>query len=90
MGSTSSSDGNKKIDSNKYTLPKTKKEFKWSDAVLSSCIGSFLGVPGLLFEIIWLLDAKKDNEYRFKKMRFWYIIGCILGIIMHIFFILIK
>lgn len=80
----------RKFDITKYVLPKNKKEFKWSDAVLSACIGTFLGIPGLLFEIIWLLDAKTDNIYRFKKMRFWYIMGCIPGLVLTILILLSK
>ena len=80
----------RKFDITKYILPKNKKEFKWSDAVLSACIGTFLGIPGLLFEIIWLLDAKTDNIYRFKKMRFWYIMGCIPGLVLTILILLSK
>ncbi len=80
----------RKFDITKYVLPMNKKEFKWIDAVLSACIGTFLGIPGLLFEIIWLLDAKTDNIYRFKKMRFWYIMGCIPGMVLTILILLSK
>ena len=38
------------------------------------------GIYGLIFEIILLVDVKKDNVERFKKMRFWYIIGLICSI----------
>ena len=76
-------------DGSRYVLPSVKKEYKAKDSVLSFCVGLFLGVPGLLFEIIWLLDAKTDNVYRFKKKRFWYLIGIIIPIIISIFNILI-
>ena len=52
--------------------------------------GLFLGIPGLLFQIIWLLDAKSDNNYRFKKMRFWYIWGFVLSIVLSIIILLIE
>lgn len=71
----------KKINSTKYTLPIDKKEYKTSDFVLSILNGIFLGIPGLIFQIIWLIDAKKDNEYRYKKMLKGYIIGVVSVII---------
>ena len=71
----------KKIDSTKYTLPIDKKEYKTSDFVLSILNGIFLGIPGLIFQVIWLIDAKKDNEYRYKKMLKGYIIGVVSVII---------
>ena len=77
-------------DGTKYDLPSIKKEYKASDSILSFCNAMFLGIPGLLFQIIWLLDAKSDNVYRFKKMRFWYIIGMIIPIIVYGFLILVK
>ena len=74
----------KKIDSTKYILPIDKKEYKTSDFVLSILNGIFLGIPGLIFQVIWLVDAKKDNEYRYKKMLKGYIIGVISVIILMI------
>lgn len=68
-------------DPTKYKLPTVIKEYKARDSVFSFLIGLFLGIPGLLFEIIWLLDAKTDNEFRFKKMRFWYIMGVVVNIV---------
>lgn len=67
-------------DPTRYKLPTVIKEYKARDSVFSFLIALFLGIPGLLFEIIWLLDAKTDNELRFKKMRFWYIIGVVINI----------
>jgi transcriptional regulator with XRE-family HTH domain len=80
----------RKFDTTKYILPTEVKNYKTIDSVLSFLNGLFLGLPGLLFQIIWLLDARSDNKFRFKKMFFWYIIGCVIGIIIHIIFILIN
>lgn len=53
------------IDSNASSFY-PKKEYKSSDSVLSFLVGLFLGIPGLIFQIIWLKDAKTDNIQRFK------------------------
>jgi len=57
------------------------KEYKTRDSVFSFLNGLFLGIPGLIFQFIWLLDAKTDNIVRFKKMRFWYLIGFVISLI---------
>lgn len=80
----------RKFDFKKYTHPEEKKELNWFDVTASIFIGIFLGIPGLLFEIIWLQDAKTDNIYRFKKMRFWYVMGVIIGIAISLFLFLIE
>ncbi|MBQ8293727.1 MAG: helix-turn-helix transcriptional regulator [Bacilli bacterium] len=80
----------RRFDNNKYTLPQERKEYKRIDAVMSFLNGLFLGIPGLLFQIIWLLDAKVDNVERFKKMRFWYIWGFASAIIINLIMILIQ
>lgn len=80
----------RKFDTTKYVLPIEVKNYKTIDSVLSFLNGLFLGIPGLLFQIIWLLDAKSDNNYRFKKMRFWYIWGFVLSIVLSIIILLIE
>ena len=80
----------RKFDTTKYVLPTDVKNYKTIDSVLSFLNGLFLGLPGLLFQIIWLLDARSDNNYRFKKMRFWYIWGFVLSIVLSIIILLIK
>ncbi len=80
----------KKFNNKKYELPKDIKEYKTLDSVLSFLNGLFLGIPGLLFQIIWLLDARSDNQFRFKKMRFWYIWGFVLSIVLSIIILLIE
>ncbi len=77
-------------DPTKYKLPSVIKEYKAKDSVLSFLIGLLLGIPGLLFEIIWLLDAKTDNEFRFKKMRFWYIMGVLVNIVCWLISLIIR
>ncbi len=80
----------RKFDTTKYELPKDIKEYKTVDSILSFLNGLFLGLPGLLFQIIWLLDARSDNKFRFKKMRFWYIWGLVLSIVLSIIILLIE
>lgn len=80
----------RKFDTTKYELPKDIKEYKTIDAIFSFLNGLFLGIPGLLFQIIWLLDARSDNIYRFKKMRFWYIMGVIISIVISLLIFIIK
>lgn len=80
----------RKFDTTKYELPNDIKEYKTIDSVLSFLNGLFLGIPGLLFQVIWLIDAKSDNCYRFKKMRFWYIMGVIISIVICLIFLLIA
>lgn len=75
-------------DSSAYRLPSIQKQYNVSDSILSFLIGLFLGIPGLVFEILWLIDAKCDNRFRFKKMRFWYIIGFIISIVISILYII--
>ncbi len=77
-------------DYTKYKLPLNKKEYKASDSVLSFLNALFLGIPGLIFQVFWCLDAKCDNEFRFKKMRFWYIMGAIVSVLIYIILVLIK
>lgn len=78
----------RKIDSSVSTFY-PKKEYRTRDSVFSFLIGLFLGIPGLLFEIIWLKDAKTDNQFRYKKMRFWYIISFSISIIISLLILLI-
>ena len=80
----------RKFDTTKYVLPVDVKNYKTIDSVLSFLNGLFLGIPGLLFQIIWLLDARSDNKFRFKKMRFWYIWGFVLSIVLSIIILLIE
>ena len=68
------------IDSNPSSFY-PKKEYKPRDSVLSFFVGLFLGIPGLIFQIIWLKDAKTDNALRFKQMRMWYIIGFVIAFV---------
>ncbi len=68
------------IDNNHCTVYPVK-EYKTRDSIFSFLIGLFLAIPGLIFQIIWLLDAKTDNSFRFKKMRFWYHIGFAISLI---------
>ena len=77
-------------DSTKYKLPLNKKEYKTSDSVLSFLNALFIGIPGLIFQVFWCLDAKCDNELRFKKMHFWYIIGAIIAVLINIILIIIR
>ncbi len=73
---------------NGYLMPKEAKEYKTIDLVCSVLIGFFLGIPGLLFQIVWLLDAYKDNKLRFKKMLIGYASGAGAFIVINIILII--
>ena len=77
------------IDSNPSSFY-PKKEYKPRDSVLSFLVGLFLGIPGLIFQIIWLKDAKTDNVQRFKQMRMWYIIGFVITFILSLIIVIFE
>ena len=77
------------IDSNPSSFY-PKKEYKPRDSVWSFLVGLFLGIPGLIFQIIWLKDAKTDNVQRFKQMRMWYIIGFVITFILSLIIVIFE
>ncbi len=74
---------------NKYVLPTEVKEYKTIDMVLSIINGVLLNILGFLFQVVWLIDAYKDNKQRFKKMLIGYIIG-VVGVALLVFIYLLM